>query len=93
MLRVFTLLLALFPRLARLFYLCRCPLFLCFSLVVFLWLLRVGFEFNLMPFWGYLSLVSHAFVCFIGSFEPSRTKLGRFFVYPMTKLLKTQRTS
>jgi hypothetical protein len=49
--------------------------------------LKVGFEFNLTPFWGCLSLVSCAFVCFIGSFEPFKTRLGRLFVYPLTKLL------
>lgn len=55
--------LASFPKLARLFFLCKYPLFPCFSLVLFLLLLGVGFDLNLVPFWGYLSWVSRAFVC------------------------------
>jgi hypothetical protein len=86
---MFTLLLTLFPRLVRLFYLYRCPPFQCFSLVLFLLFIGVGFKFILIPFWGCLSLVLHAHICFIGSFEPSKTRLGKLFAYLLTKLFKT----
>jgi hypothetical protein len=84
---------ASFPRLARLFYLYRCPPFKCFSLVLFFLFFGVGFRLGLTPFWGYLSFVSHALVCFIGSFEPFRIRLDMFFAYPLTELLEIQRTS
>ncbi len=74
--KVFTFLLTLFPKLAMLFYFCKCPFFLCFSFVLFLLLIGVGFKLNLIPFWGCLSFVLCAFVCFIGSFEPFRTRLS-----------------
>ncbi len=37
---------------------------------------------------GCLKLVSRAFICFIGSLKPSKTRLGKFFAYPLTELLK-----
>ncbi len=74
----------LFIGLAKLFYLCRCPSLLCFSLVLFLLFLGVGFRLSLASSWGCLSLVLHVFICFIRSLEMSRTKLGRFFTYPLT---------
>ncbi len=83
---MFTLLLASFP---KLFYFCKCPLFLYFSLVLFLLLLRAGFELNLIPFWGCLSLVSNAFVGFLQSLKPWRTNLGKLFICPLTDLLET----
>ncbi len=48
------------------FYLCKCLILLCFSLVLFFLLFVVGFELSLAPFWGCLSLVLCALVCFIG---------------------------
>jgi hypothetical protein len=91
--RVLTLLLASFPKLARLFYLCRCPPLLCFSLVLFLLFLGVGFGLSLIPFWGCLSLISCALVYFIGSLEPSSTKSNKLFIYPLTELLETRWTN
>jgi hypothetical protein len=35
-----------------------------------------------------LSFISRALVCFIGSFEPSRTRLSMFFTYPFIELLE-----
>jgi hypothetical protein len=87
--RVFTLLLAMFPRLAKLFYICRCPPFLCFSLILLFLLLVVGFRFILIPFWGSLNLVSRAHICFIGSFEPFKIRSNKLFTYPLTELFKT----
>lgn len=72
--RVLTLLLALFPKLAKLFYFYKGLSLLCSSLVLFLQLIGIGFGLSLAPFWGCLSLVSCAFICFIGSFEPSRMR-------------------
>ncbi len=86
---MFTLLLTLFPRLVRLFYLYRCPPFQCSSLVLFLLFIGVGFKFILIPFWGCLSLVSHAHICFIGSFEPFKTRSDNLFAYLLTELFKT----
>ncbi len=91
--RVFTLLLASFPRLIMFFYLCKCPPLLCFSLVLFLLFLGVGFGISLASFWGYLSFVSHAFICFIKSLEPFRMRLGRLFAYLWTELFKTRGTN
>ncbi len=71
--RMFTLLLASFPKRARSFYLCKHSPLMCFSLVLFLLLLGVGFGLNLTPFWGYLSLGLCAFIYFIGSLKPSKT--------------------
>jgi len=86
MLRVFTFLLVSFPKLTKLFYLCKCPPLLCFSLVLFLMLLGVGFMLSLVPFWGCLSLILRAFVCFIRSFEPSRVRSDKLFTYPLIEL-------
>jgi len=83
---VFTFLFASFPRLARLFYLCMCLPLPCFSLVLFLLLFVVGFELSLTSFWGCLSLVLCALVCFIRSFKPYW--LGRLFTYPLAELLE-----
>jgi hypothetical protein len=85
---VLTFLLALFRKLAMLFYLCGCPLFMSFSLVLFLLFIEVGSKFGLVPFWGCLSVILCVFVCFIGSFEASRMRLDRFFTYPLTKLFE-----
>ncbi len=87
--RMLTFLLALFPKLAKLFFLCKQPPLLCFSLVIFLLLIGVGFGPNLVPSWGCLNLVSCAFICFIGSFEPFRTSSSRLFVNSLTKLSNT----
>jgi hypothetical protein len=73
-----------FSKLVKLFYFCKYFFVLCFIL-----LLGVSFKFKLVPFWGCLSFVLHAFVCFIGSFKLFRTKLSRLFVYPLIKLLDT----
>ncbi len=81
-------LLASFLMLAKLSYPCRCFPLLCFSLVLFLLFLGVRFGFNIVPFWGCLSFVLCALICFIGSFEPSKMKLGKLFTYPLTKLFK-----
>ncbi len=83
---MFTILLASFP---KLFYFCKCPPFLYFSLILFLLLLGAGFELNLILFWGCLSLVSNALVGFLQSFKPSRTNLGKLFICPLTNLLET----
>jgi hypothetical protein len=37
-----------------------------------------------------LKFVSHAFVCFIGSFESFKTRLGKLFVYPLIELFEIQ---
>ncbi len=91
--RMLTFLLALFPKLAKLFFLWKQPPLLCFSLVIFLLLIGVGFGPNLVPSWGCLNLVSCAFICFIGSFEPFRTSSSRLFVNSLTKLSNTWWTS
>jgi hypothetical protein len=79
-----------FPKLTNLFYLCKCLPFLCFSLVLFFLLFGVGFRLSLAPFWGYLNLGLCALVYFIGTFEPSKTRLGRLFTYPLIELFETQ---
>jgi hypothetical protein len=79
----------LVPHVVGLFFLCRRPPFMCFSLILFLLLLGVGFRHNLTPFWGCLSFISHVFVCFIRSFKPSKMKSCRLVVYPLTELPKT----
>lgn len=78
---------------SRLFFLCRCPPFLCFPLVLFILLLEVDFGLNLAPFWGCLSIVLHALVCFIGSLKPSKMSYCKLFAYPLTELLETRWTS
>lgn len=88
MLSVFTFMPTSFPRLAKLLYFCRCPILLCCTLVLSLLLLEVSFRLRLVSFWGCLKLISRAFICFIGSFKPSKMKSNKFFVYPLTELLK-----
>jgi hypothetical protein len=88
-----TLLLASFSKLTMSFHLCKCPPFLCFSLVLFLLLFGVGFKFNLVPVWGCLNLISHPLVYFIKSFEPFRTRSNRLFTYLLTELLETHWTN
>jgi hypothetical protein len=88
--RVFTFMLALSPRLAKWFYFCKCLPFLYYTLVLSLLLFGVSFGFSVTSFWGCLKLVSCAFVCFLGSFEPSRTRSNKLFAYPLTKLCKIQ---
>jgi len=88
--KMLTLLLASFPSLVKLFFLCRCPSPLCFSLVLFLLFLGVGFKLSLIPFWGYLSLILHVIICFIGMLESSKMRLSRLFTYPLTKFFETQ---
>jgi hypothetical protein len=83
-----TFMLALSPRLATLFYFCKCPPFLCYTLVLSLLFLRVNFGPSLISFWGCLKFISHAFSCFIRSFKASRTRIGKVFAYPFTKLFK-----
>jgi hypothetical protein len=91
--KVLTFLLTSFLELAKLFYLCRCPPLLCFSLVLFLLLIRVGFGLNLTPLLGYLSFILCAFVCFIKSLEPSRMRSSKLFTNPLIELLETQQIS
>jgi hypothetical protein len=88
--RVFILLLASFSRLTRLFYFCRGPFLLCFSLILFLLLLGIGFGLNLTPFWGYLIFVLCAFIWFIRSFKSSEMRSSGLFAYPLTELLETR---
>jgi hypothetical protein len=91
--RVFTLMLALSPRLARLFYLCKCPPFLCYTLVLSLLLLKVSFGPNLVSFWGYLKFIWHALNCFIRSLKPSKMKSRKVSTYPFIELFKIQWTN
>jgi hypothetical protein len=35
-----------------------------------------------------LNFVLHAFICFIRSFKPSKTKLGKLFAYRLIELLE-----
>ncbi len=50
-----------------------------------------GFKFTLTSFWNcFMRIILRAFSCFIKSFEPSKMKFGRLFIYPLTKLLKIQ---
>jgi len=91
--RVFTLMQASLPMLARLFYLCKCLPHLCYTLVLSLLLFGVGFRLNLTSFWGCLRLVSHALICFIRFFKPFRMMSNMVFIYPFTKLLKIQSMS
>jgi hypothetical protein len=37
--------------------------------------------------------ILHAFMCAIGSLKPSKTKSGKLFTYPLTKLLKIRWTN
>jgi len=63
----------------KLFYFCRCLLFLCFPLVLLFLFFKVAFRLNLAPFLGCLSFILHAFVYFIRTFEPSKTRLDKLF--------------
>jgi hypothetical protein len=80
--RVPIFLLILFFKLARLFFICKCHPFLWFFLVLFLLLLGVGFQFNLAPFWGYLSFISCAFICFARTLKLSETMSTSFLLTP-----------
>lgn len=82
-----------FPRLPKLLYICKCLPLMCYTLVLSLLLIGVGFGFNLTSFWGCLKLVSHAFICFIRTLEPSRTRLNKLFFYPLIDFFKTQQTN
>jgi hypothetical protein len=93
MLRMFTFMPTSSPRLPKLPYLCKCLLFMCYTLVLSLLLLRVGFRFNLISFWGCLRLVSHAFVCFIRFLELFKMRSNELFVYALFKLLEIQWTN
>jgi hypothetical protein len=48
----------------------------------------VGFRLSLVASWGCLSLVSRAFICFVGTLEPSKTRLGRLFTYPFDTIVR-----
>jgi hypothetical protein len=54
-------------------FFCKCPPLLCFSLILFILLLQVGFKPNLAPLKDYLNLILCVLVSFIKSFEPSRS--------------------
>jgi hypothetical protein len=56
-------------------------------------LLGVGFELNIVSFWGCLKFILHALMCVIVSFKPSRTKSGKLFAYPSIELLKIRWTN
>lgn len=86
--RVITFMPTLSPKLTRLLCLCTCVPFLCYTLVLCPLFLKVGFELNLTSFWGYLRFISRAFDCFIKTLQPFKTRSGRFFIYPLIKLLK-----
>jgi len=81
MLKVFTLMLTLSPRLTRLLCFCRCLPLLWYTLVLSLLFLEVDFGLSLTSFWVCLKFILHAFICFIRSFEPFRMKSRRFFAY------------
>jgi hypothetical protein len=76
------------PRLIRLLCLCRCHLLLCYTLVLFPLFFGVDFKLSLISFWGCLKLILCAFDCFIGTFEPSMTRLDMLFTYLLTKLFE-----
>jgi hypothetical protein len=88
MLRVFTLMLASFPKLIMLFCLYRCPPLMCYTLVLSLLLIGVGFGLSLISFWGCLRLILHALNCFIRSFEPFKTRSCMLFANPVIELLE-----
>jgi hypothetical protein len=73
-----------FPKLAKLLCLCKCLPLLCYTLILSLLLIGVQFGLNLVSFWGCLKLVLCAFICFIKSLKPSKTRSSRFFAYPLT---------
>jgi len=86
--KVFTLMLASSPKLTVLFCFYKCLPPMCYTLVLSLLLIRIGFGLNLTSFWGCLRLILHALTCFIRSFEPFKTRSNKFFVYPLIKLLE-----
>ncbi len=88
--RVLTLMPTSSLKFARLLCFCKCFSLMCYTLVLSSLLFEVGFEFNLVSFWGCLKFISHAFDCFIQPFEPSRMRLGKFFAYLLTELLEIQ---
>ncbi len=91
--RMFTLMLTSYPRLTKLFCLCKCPPFLCYTLVLSPLFFRVSFELSLASLWGCLRIIFRGLVCFIGSLEPFKTSSNRFFAYPSTKLFKIKWTN
>jgi hypothetical protein len=88
--KVFTFMPASSPKLIMLFCFYKCPLLMCYTLVLSLLLFEIGFGLNFISFWGCLKLVLHAFTCFIRSLEPFKTRSGKFFVYPLIELLEIQ---
>jgi hypothetical protein len=81
------------PKLVNLFCIFRCFPLLCYTLVLSLLLLGVGFKLSLISFWGCLRLILHASVCFMGSIKPFRMWLGKLFAYPFVELFKIWWTS
>ncbi len=79
------------PKLIKLLCLCRCLSFLCYTLVLSLLLLEVGFKPSLTSIWGCLKFILCALICFIGSFEPFKMKSNRLFTYLLIELLEIQR--
>jgi hypothetical protein len=88
--RVFTFMLTSCLKLANLLCLCMCFSFICYTFVLSFLLLKVHFGLSLVSFWGCLKLISWALICFIKSFEPFRTRLGKAFRLPLTKLFEIQ---
>jgi hypothetical protein len=91
--RVLTLMPTSSPKLVGLLCFCMCILLMCYTLVLSPLIFGVGFRLSLASFWGCLMLVLCAFVCFIGSLEPSRTRSNKLFAYPLIKLFEIQWTS
>jgi hypothetical protein len=71
----------------------KCPPFLCYTLILSLLLLGVSFELNLSSFHDCLKFIFPTLNYFIGSFEPSRMKLGELSTYPLTELLEIRWTN
>jgi hypothetical protein len=90
MLRVLTFMSTLYLMFCRLFCLCRCPPFLCYTLVLSFLLLGVDFGLSLTSFYNCSKFVSRVFDRFIGSFKPSKTSSSKFFAYPLTRLFEIQ---
>ncbi len=91
--RMLSLMLASSPKLTKMFCLCMCSPLMCSTLVLSPLLLGVGFELNIVSFWGCLKFILHALMCVIVSFKPSRTKSGKLFAYPSIELLKIRWTN
>jgi hypothetical protein len=91
--RMFTLTLTSYPRLTKLFCLCKCLPFLCYTLVLSPLFLGVSFKLSLVSLWGCLRIIFRGLVCFIGSLEPFKMNSSRFFAYPLTKLFKIKWTN